>query len=97
MRLSIILAGASAAAASIIVVVYVVRTPSSTPNGIPATAVQSETVESIPTPQYLFAHPEALKAAEDSCHAGTAPSSLYCSNVHKAESLRLADQYRHGP
>ena len=57
-------------------------------------AVPFETADSIPTPQYLFAHPDSLKEAEQKCREGGSPSSLYCSNVHRAESLRLADQYR---
>ena len=96
MKLPIILAGAAAATASVFIVVYVVRAPSPATNSIPATSVSSEVVGMIPTPQYLFAHPDALKAAEGKCQAGTAPSSLYCSNVHKAENLHLADEYRHG-
>jgi hypothetical protein len=50
--------------------------------------------DSIPTPQYLFEHPDILKDAEQKCRDGGSPTSLYCSNVHRAESLRMADQYR---
>jgi hypothetical protein len=75
--------------------VYVASKPSSAPN-TSARPVQSEIIDTIPTPQYLFAHPDVLKAAEEKCQTGTAPSSLYCSNVHKAENLRLADEFRRG-
>lgn len=92
MKLSILLAGVGIVAASTFVVVYVVQRPSSGA----ATVTAPPVVETIPTPQYLLAHPDALKEAEQRCQQGTAPSSLYCSNVHKAESLRLADQYRSG-
>ena len=93
MKLSFLLAGVgAAAAASTVIVVYVVEKPS--PGG--ATVAAPPAVESIPTPQYLLAHPDALKVAEQKCQDGNASSSLYCSNVHKAESLRLADQYRQG-
>ncbi len=54
----------------------------------------SNATAAIPTPQYLFEHPDVLKDAEQKCQNGSDPSSLYCSNVHKAESLRMADQYR---
>jgi hypothetical protein len=57
-------------------------------------AASSEPSGAIPTPQYLFDHPDILKDAEQKCHDDGAPSSLYCSNVHRAESLRMADQYR---
>src|SRR5665213_1029115 len=83
---------AVAGIAVIAVVVYVVIRPSSDSPLI--AAAPSEATGSIPTPQYLFEHPDALKEAEQKCHDGGAPSSLYCSNVHRAESLRLADQYR---
>jgi hypothetical protein len=93
MKLSVLLAGVgAAAAASTLIVVYVVQKPAPEGATIPATPV----IEPIPTPQYLLAHPDALKEAEQKCQQGSAPSSLYCSNVHKAESLRLADQYRRG-
>ena len=93
MKLSFLLAGVGAVgAASTVIVVYVVEKPS--PDG--ATVAAPPAVETIPTPQYLLAHPGALKEAEHKCQDGSAPSSLYCSNVHKAESLRLAEQYRQG-
>ena len=93
MTLSFLLAGVGAvAAASTLIVVYVVEKPS--PDG--ATVAAPPAVETIPTPQYLLAHPDVLKEAEQKCQDGSAPSSVYCSNVHKAESLRLAEQYRQG-
>jgi hypothetical protein len=92
-KLSFLLAGVGAvAAAATLIVVYVVEKPS--PDG--ATLAAPPAVETIPTPQYLLPHPDALKEAEQKCQDGSAPSSLYCSNVHKAESLRLAEQYRQG-
>jgi hypothetical protein len=61
----------------------------------PVVAVgQSEAADAVPTPQYLLEHPDLLKAAEQKCREGGDPASLYCSNVHRAESLRMADQYR---
>lgn len=93
MKLSLLLAGlGAAAAASTLVVVYIVQKPSADGGSV----VALPAVENIPTPQYLLAHPDALKEAEQKCQVGSAPSSLYCSNVHKAENLRLADQYRQG-
>lgn len=93
MKLSLLLSGlGAAAAASTLVVVYVVQKPS-TDTG---STVMPPVVETIPTPQYLLAHPDALKDAEQKCQDGSAPSSLYCGNVHKAENLRLANQYRQG-
>ena len=93
MKLSFLLAGVgTVAAASTLVVMYVVERPS--PDG--ATVATPPAVEAIPTPQYLLAHQDVLKEAEQKCQEGSAPSSLYCSNVHKAESLRLAEQYRQG-
>jgi hypothetical protein len=83
---------ALAAIAVIAVVVYVVKSPS--PDNPLIAPPPSETTGTIPTPQYLFEHPDALKEAEQNCHDGGTPSSLYCSNVHRAESLRLADKYR---
>ena len=93
MKLSLLLSGLSVAAvASTLVVVYVVQKPSV--NG--SVTVTPPVIETIPTPQYLLAHPDALKDAEQKCQDGSAPSSLYCGNVHKAENLRLANQYRQG-
>lgn len=92
MKLSLLLTGlGAAAAASTLVIVYVVQKPS-----MEGSAVSPPVVETIPTPQYLLAHPDALKEAEQNCRDGNAPSPLYCSNVHKAENLRLANQYRQG-
>jgi len=76
----------------IVVVFYLVQKPS--PENLLMAATSSEATGSVPTPQYLFEHPDALKDAELKCHDGGAPSSLFCSNVHRAESLRMADQYR---
>ena len=84
-----------AAAAAIILVVavaYFVKQPS--PDNTMVSAASSEDSRSIPTPQYLFEHPDILKDAERKCRDGGAPTSSYCSNVHRAESLRMADQYR---
>jgi hypothetical protein len=79
------------AAIILFAVVYLVRWPS--PN-TPVTAVSaSEDAGSVSSPEYLFEHPDTLKDAEQQCRSG-APSSVFCSNVHRAESLRLADQYR---
>ena len=92
MKLSLLLSGlGAAAAASTLVVVYVVQKSS---DG--SSTVTPPVVETIPTPQYLLAHPDALKEAEQKCLEGSAPSPLYCGNVHKAENLRLANQYRQG-
>jgi hypothetical protein len=91
MRASIVWATA-AVIVLIVVVIYLVRTPS--PDNPLIAATSSEVGVSIRTPQYLFEHPDMLKDAEQKCHDGGAPSSLYCSNVHRAESLRMADQYR---
>jgi hypothetical protein len=76
----------------IVAVTYVVQKPSLDDPLMAVTS--SEVAGSIPTPEYLFEHPDALKEAEQKCHDDGASSSLYCSNVHKAESLRMADQYR---
>ncbi len=93
MKPSLLLAGVGAvAAASTLVVVYIVQKPSADGSSVVAPPV----VETIPTPQYLLAHPDAFREAEQKCQEGTAPSPLYCSNVHKAENLRLADKYRQG-
>jgi hypothetical protein len=94
MKRAVIAGAAGAAALGIVMVVVVVSRPSpdaSTPAQI---SVQAE--DAVPTPQYFVAHPDLFKEAEQKCHDGSAPSPLYCSNVHKAESLRLADQYRQG-
>jgi hypothetical protein len=64
------------------------------PDNLMAAATSSEATGSIPTPQYLFEHPDMLKDAEQKCQHNGDPSSLYCSNVQRAESLRMADQYR---
>ncbi|MES2292718.1 MAG: hypothetical protein V4527_05410 [Pseudomonadota bacterium] len=75
-------------------VIYIVEKPSSDVQ--PTSAVPPAVTDAIPTPEYLFEHPDALKEAEQKCSSGDIASSLFCSNVHKAESLRLADQYRRG-
>ncbi len=64
------------------------------PDNLMTAATSSEATGAIPTPRYLFEHPNLLKDAEQKCRDGGAPTSLYCSNVHRAESLRMADQYR---
>jgi hypothetical protein len=93
MKLSLLLTSLGAvAAASTLVVVYVVQKPSTDAGGTIAPPV----AQTIPTTQYLLAHPDALTEAEQKCQDGSAPSPLYCSNVHKAENLRLANQYRQG-
>jgi hypothetical protein len=88
------IAAAIVAVLLIAVVVTVVRKPSPGETSPPELSAQN--ADAVPTPQFLFAHPDMLKEAEQKCHDNGASSSLYCSNVHKAESLRLADQYRHG-
>ena len=75
-------------------IVYIVERPSSDVQ--PMLAVPPAVTDAIPTPEYLFEHPDALKEAEQNCSSGDIASALLCSNVHKAESLRLADQYRRG-
>jgi hypothetical protein len=92
MKLSLLLTGLAAATASTLVVVYIVQKPPTDGSG----TVTPPVIETIPTPQYLLTHPDALKEAEQKCQDGSAPSPLYCSNVHKAENLRLANQYRQG-
>ena len=82
----------AAAIALVIVVFYFSKKPS--PENSMMAATSAEAAGSIPTPQYLFEHPDMLKDAEQKCRDGGAASSLYCSNVHRAESLRMADQYR---
>lgn len=85
---------AIAVAVIVLVVVFIhfVKTP--TPDDLMTAATSSEDTGSIPTPQYLLEHPDTLKEAEQKCRDGGSPTSLYCSNVHRAESLRMADQYR---
>ena len=85
-------AAAAAIIVLVVVVVFFVKKP--TTDNLMTAATSSDATGSIPTPQYLFDHPDMLKDAEQKCHDGGAPSSLYCSNVHRAESLRMADQYR---
>jgi hypothetical protein len=82
---------AALAAIVLFAVVYLVRRPSPDTPTMAVTA--SEDAAPVPSPEYLFEHPDTLKAAEQQCRRG-APSSVFCSNVHRAESLRLADQYR---
>lgn len=81
-----------AAIVLIVAVVYFAKKPS--PENPMMSVASSEASGAIPTPQYLFEHPDTLKDAERRCRDGGAPTSLYCSNVHRAESLRMADQYR---
>lgn len=83
----------AAAVIVVIIMVFYLRKPS--PENPILAAGSSEAAHAIPTPQYLFEHPDILKDAEQKCREGSDPSSLYCSNVHRAESLRMADQYRH--
>jgi hypothetical protein len=85
-------AAAAAIIVLVVVVVFFVKKP--TTDNLMTAATSSDATGSIPTPQYLFEHPDMLKDAEQKCRDGGAASSLYCSNVHKAESLRMADQYR---
>jgi hypothetical protein len=75
-------------------IVYIVEKPSSDVQSI--SAIPPAVTNVIPTPEYLLEHPDALKEAEQKCSSGDIASSLLCSNVHKAESLRLADEYRRG-
>lgn len=74
-------------------VVVVVRKPS--PDASTPAQISVQTEDAVPTPQYFVAHPDLFKEAEQKCHDGSAPSTLYCNNVQRAESLRLAAQYRH--
>jgi hypothetical protein len=94
MKGTVIAALVGAAALGTVVVVVVLRNPAPDASAPSQLSVQSE--DSVPTPQYFVAHPDLFREAEQRCHDGNAPSALYCSNVHKAESLRLADQYRQG-
>jgi hypothetical protein len=83
---------AALAAIVLFAVVYLMqrRSPDATMTAVTA----SEGAGSIPSPEYLFEHPDTLKDAEQKCQHNSDPSSLYCSNVQRAESLRMADQYR---
>jgi len=94
MKGTVVAALVGAAALGIAVVVVVLGKPSPDASAPSQLSVQSE--DAVPTPQYFVAHPDLFQEAEQKCHDGRAPSALYCSNVHKAESLRLADQYRQG-
>ena len=85
---------AAAAALIVLVVVVVFFMKKSSPDDLLTAATSSEATGSIPTPQYLLEHPDIFKEAEQRCREGSAPTSLFCSNVHRAESLRMADQYR---
>jgi hypothetical protein len=82
--------GGGVAAILLAVAIYLLPKPSS--DG--PLAPPSDASGSVPTPEYLFEHPDALKDAEQKCQHNSDPSSLYCSNVQRAESLRMADQYR---
>lgn len=73
--------------------IYFLREPTARPG---ANAVApSDAADDIPSPRYLFEHPIELKKGEGRCTSAEPPSALFCSNVHKAESLRMADQYSH--
>jgi len=85
---------AAAAAFIVLVAVVVSFVKKSSPDNLMTAATSPEATGSIPTPQYLLGHPDTLKEAEQRCREGSAPTSLFCSNVHRAESLRMADQYR---
>lgn len=85
---------AAAAAFIVLIVVVVFLVKKSSPDNLMTAATSSEATGSIPTPQYLLEHPDTFKEAEQRCREGSAPTSLFCSNVHRAESLRMADQYR---
>lgn len=78
----------------IVIAVAVFATRRSAPDNAVVAAGPSEAAGAVPTPQYLLEHPDLLKAAEQKCREGGDPASLYCGNVHRAESLRMADQYR---
>lgn len=84
------------AAIIILIAVAVFATRESAPNNPVEAAGSSEAADAVPTPQYLLEHPDLLKAGEQKCREGSDPASLYCSNVHRAESLRMAEQYRKG-
>jgi hypothetical protein len=94
MKGTVIAAVLGAAALGTVVVVVMLKKPAPDASAPAQISVPSD--EAVPTPQYLVTHPDILKEAEQKCHDGSAPSALYCSNVHKAESLRLSDQYRQG-
>jgi hypothetical protein len=85
---------AAAAAFIFLIVVVVFFVNKSSPDDLMAASTSSEATGSIPTPQYLLEHPDTFKEAEQRCREASAPTSLFCSNVHRAESLRMADQYR---
>ena len=78
----------------ILIAVAVFATRQSAMDNPVVAAGPSEAGDAVPTPQYLFEHPDLLNAAEQKCREGSNPASQYCSNVHRAESLRMADQYR---
>jgi hypothetical protein len=61
--------------------------PSATSDQIPTNTV--------PTPEYLMAHPDALKLAQHQCQDSSGPNVVaVCDNVHSAESGLLANEYR---
>ena len=91
MKSSIALGGAAAIFLIVAGIYFLQNRPADT---LSSAAGSSASDGSSPTPQYLFEHPDALKEAEKKCENGGDTSSLYCSNVHRAESLRMADQYR---
>ena len=88
----------TATAIGVTIIILLAVAVFATRKSAPANPVQAsgstEAADAVPTPQYLFEHPDLLKAAEQKCRQGSDPASLYCSNVHRAESLRMAKQYR---
>jgi hypothetical protein len=88
MKASMVVGGAAVAVFA--VGVYFVPKPPAESPPMPVTSSPGD----IPRPEYFLAHPDLLKSAERRCQHNTDPSSLYCTNVQRAESLRLAEQYR---
>lgn len=89
MRSTIVLGGAAAITLIVGTVYLVQKRPAES-----SSVATMPTDAAIPTPEYLLAHPDLLKSGEQKCQHNTDPSSLYCTNVQRAESVRLADQYR---
>jgi len=51
--------------------------------------------ETVPTPEYLIAHPNALKLAQQQCLDSRGPNVVaVCDNAHSAASSLLANEYR---
>lgn len=73
--------------------IYLLREPTAEPGA--NSFAPLDAADGIPSPQYLFEHPIELKKGESRCTSAEPPSALFCSNVHKAESLQMADQYGH--